>query len=44
MIAQDNHTAETGFIPVNDGFIHKNSGEAANNVRGKKVSIPCSTS
>ena len=23
VIAQDNHTAETGFTPVNDGFIHK---------------------
>lgn len=23
VIAQDNHTAETGFIPVNDGFIYK---------------------
>lgn len=23
VIAQNNHIAETGFIPVNDGFIHK---------------------
>ncbi len=23
VIVQNNHIAETGFIPVNDGFIHK---------------------
>jgi hypothetical protein len=29
VIVQNNHIAETGVIPVNDGFIHKDCGVAA---------------
>ncbi|WP_369904435.1 hypothetical protein AB8Z41_09525 [Klebsiella pneumoniae subsp. pneumoniae] len=37
MIAQDNHTAETGFTPVNDGFIHKELRRSRYNVEEKTI-------
>ncbi|ENB18596.1 hypothetical protein EC2875150_5073 [Escherichia coli 2875150] len=39
MIAQDNHTAETGFTPVNDGFIHKELRRSRYNVEEKQLYI-----
>ena len=39
VIAQDNHTAETGFTPVNDGFIHKELRRSRYNVEEKQLYI-----
>ena len=37
MIVQNNHIAETGFIPVNDGFIHKELRRSRYEVKGKTI-------
>ncbi|ECC2972084.1 hypothetical protein AHW80_20220 [Salmonella enterica subsp. enterica] len=39
VIVQNNHIAETGFIPVNDGFIHKELRRSRYNVEEKQLYI-----
>ncbi|ECT9468817.1 hypothetical protein CHP97_01280 [Salmonella enterica subsp. enterica serovar Carrau] len=39
VIVQNNHIAETGFIPVNDGFIHKELRRSRYNVEQKQLYI-----
>lgn len=39
VIVLDNHIAETGFIPVNDGFIHKELRRSRYNVEEKQLYI-----
>lgn len=39
MIVQNNDIAETGFIPVNDGFIHKELRRSRYNVEEKQLHI-----
>ena len=39
MIVQNNHIAGTGFIPVNDGFIHKELRRSRYEVKEKQFHL-----